>query len=189
MFKYIILSFVLLNYLIFIFVFKKPQRKQQEKYDCAIVCGFPANSDGTPSQIMKSRVEKAVELYKEGKIDYIIFSGAKVHNKYEEASIMANYAISLGIDKQIIIKENRAISTYHNLLYCSKIMFEKNLSSCLVITNGWHLRKADHYARKNSLCYAMVKADNPCEYSKIRILFLYVATNLKMYINMFKGYY
>lgn len=189
MFIYAILAFVLLNYLIFISVFKKPQRKQQGKYDCAIVCGFPANNDGTPSQIMKSRVEKAVELYKKGKIDYIIFSGAKVHNKYEEASVMANYAMMLGAGKQIIIKENKAVSTYHNLLYCTKIMGENNFNSCLVITNGWHLRKADHYARKNDLCYAMVKADNPCGYSKARVFFLCIITNLKMYISMFKGYY
>jgi len=107
MFKYVVLCFVLINVLIFIIVFKKPQKKQkQNKYDCAIVCGFPANSDGSPSLIMKSRVEKAIELYRHNKINYIIFSGGKVHNTYEEAAIMEKYAISLGLDKKIIIKEN-----------------------------------------------------------------------------------
>ena len=113
MFKYVVLCFVLINVLIFITVFKKPQKRQkQSKYDCAIVCGFPANSDGSPSLIMKSRVEKAIELYCHNKIDYIIFSGGKVHNTYEEAAIMEKYAISLGLDKKIIIKENKAISTF-----------------------------------------------------------------------------
>ena len=142
MFKYVVLYFVLINVFIFITVFKKPQKKQkQNKYDCAIVCGFPANSDGSPSLIMKSRVEKAIELYRHNKINYIIFSGGKVYNTYEEAAIMEKYAISLGLDKKIIIKENKAISTYHNLLYCTKIMNEHNFNSCLVVTNGWHLRK------------------------------------------------
>lgn len=190
MFKYVVLYFVLINVFIFITVFKKPQKKQkQNKYDCAIVCGFPANSDGSPSLIMKSRVEKAIELYRHNKINYIIFSGGKVHNTYEEAAIMERYAISLGLDKKIIIKENKAISTYHNLLYCTKIMNEHNFNSCLVVTNGWHLRKANHYARKNKLNYAMVVADNPSEFNKVKILYLYLKTNLIMYINLFKGYY
>ena len=190
MFKYVVLCFVLINVLIFIIVFKKPQKKQKRnKYDCAIVCGFPANNDGSPSSIMKSRVEKAIELYRHNKINYIIFSGGRVHNNYEEAAIMEKYAISLGLDKKIIIKENKAISTYHNLLYCTKIMNEHNFNSCLVVTNGWHLRKANHYVRKNKLNYAMVVADNPSEFNKLKILYLYLKTNLIMYINLFKGYY
>ena len=108
MFKYVVLCFVLINVLIFITVFKKPQKRQkQSKYDCAIVCGFPANSDGSPSLIMKSRVEKAIELYCHNKIDYIIFSGGKVHNTYEEAAIMEKYAISLGLDKKISMLKYR----------------------------------------------------------------------------------
>ena len=82
---------------------------------------------------MKSRVEKAIELYRHNKINYIIFSGGKVHNTYEEAAIMEKYAISLGLDKKIIIKENKAISTYHNLLYCTKIMNEHNFNSCWLL--------------------------------------------------------
>lgn len=190
MFKYVVLCFALVNLLIFKTIFKKPQKKQkQSKYDCAIVCGFPANSDGKPSLIMKSRVEKAIELYHHNKIDYIIFSGSKVHNNYEEAAIMEEYATSLGLNKRIIIKENSAVSTYHNLLYCTKIMAKHNFNSCLVVTNGWHLRKADYYARKNKLNYTMVVADNPSEFNKLKILYLYLKTNLIMYINLFRGYY
>lgn len=51
------------------------------------------------------------------------------------------------------------------------------------------LRKANHYARKNKLNYAMVVADNPSEFNKLKILYLYLKTNLIMYINLFKGYY
>ena len=39
---------------------------------------------------------------------------------------MEEYAISLGLNRRIIIKENSAVSTYHNLLYCTKIMNEHN---------------------------------------------------------------
>lgn len=64
MVKRVIIGFGILNLLAFLLVFKKPYKKQRyKKYDCAIICGYPANIDGEPSTIMKSRVEMGVTLY------------------------------------------------------------------------------------------------------------------------------
>lgn len=190
MVKKIVLWFGFINLIIFFNMFKNPLRKQKQlNYDCAIVCGYPADNDGKPSLIMKSRVEKAVELYNRGKVKYIIFSGGNVQNKYEEAKIMAEYALKLGIPKNVIIKENKAKCTYHNLMYASQIMNQHNFDNCLVITNSWHLRKADHYARKFRLNYAMVLAKRPKGYRISRVFLLHMYTNVVMYFNMFKGYY
>ena len=190
MLKKIIGYFGIINLIIFITIFKKPHKKfKHEKYDCAIVCGYPANNDGTPSKIMRTRVEKAIELYKEGKIKAIIFSGDSVQNKYKEADVMEKYALKLGIKQDVIVREDKAMCTYHNLKYANVIMNEHNFKSCLVITNSWHLRKADHYARKFKLDYAMVSARAPKSYSYLRIIILHISTNFKMYCNLFKGYY
>lgn len=193
MIKYLILGLValiVLNLFVFRIVFKPSRVKQlKKKYDCIIVCGYPANVDGSISEIMKTRVIKAIQLYQDNKSDVIIFSGGSVHNQFVEADIMADYAKIYKIEEKRIIRETRAISTYHNLLYCKRIMNKYSFSSCLVVTNGWHLRKANHYARKNNLDYVMVKADNPIQYSRIKVLYLYFYTNFHMYINMFKGYY
>lgn len=190
MLKKIVLWLGFINIGLFLVMFKKPLKKQKQlKYDCAIVCGYPANNDGTPSLIMKSRVEKAVELYKQGKVKCIILSGDSVQNQYGEAEVMEKYAFKLGINKNVIIKETKARCTYHNLMYAGEIMSENHLNSCLVITNSWHLRKADHYARKFKLNYAMVMANRPKGYGIIRVVWLHMYTNLIMYRNMFKGYY
>lgn len=190
MMKKMILCLGLINITIFLVMFKKPQKKQKlSKYDCAIVCGYPANDDGSPSLIMKSRVEKAVELYKSGKVKYIIFSGGNVKNQYIEAIVMNKYAQQLGVNKTVMIDEIEAKCTYHNMLYASKLMKMYNLKNALVITNSWHLRKADHYARKFKLDYAMITAKHPKNYHLFKILFLHLYTNLVMYRNMFKGYY
>lgn len=190
MLKKAIFCFSFVNLGLFLLMFKKPLKKQKQlEYDCAIVCGYPANNDGSPSSIMKSRVEKAVELYKQGKVKCIILSGGSVQNRYEEAEVMEKYAFKLGLDKNVIIKESKAKCTYHNLMYANEIMNEKHLNSCLVITNSWHLRKADHYARKFKLNYAMVVACRPKGYGILRVICLHISTNLIMYRNMFKGYY
>ena len=174
MLKKMIGWFGVINLLIFIIVFKKPQKRFKHLiYDCAIVCGYPANNDGKPSKVMKSRVEKAVELYKKGAIKTIIFSGANVKNRYKEADVMEEYALKLGISQDVIYKENKAECTYHNLMYAKEIMKEHDFKNCLVITNSWHLRKADHYARKFKLDYAMVSARAPRTYSYLKIIMLH----------------
>lgn len=190
MMKKMIGWFGVINLIIFITVFKKPQKKFKHLiYDCAIVCGYPANDNGKPSKIMKSRVEKAVELYRKGKIKTIIFSGANVKNRYKEVDVMEEYALKLGISQDVIYKENKAECTYHNIMYAKEIMKEHGFKNCLVITNSWHLRKADHYARKFKLDYAMVSARAPRTYSCLKIIMLHISTNFKMYYNLFKGYY
>lgn len=190
MIRKLIVILGILNLGIFFLVFKNPRKKQHyRKYDCAIICGYPANNDGYPSKIMKSRVLAGVSLYKQGKVKKLIMSGGAVKNEFIEAKVMSDYALYLGVKAKDIIVESQSRSTYHNLMYCHELMQVNQLRNALVVTNSWHLRKADHYARKFKLDYAMVSAKPPKSYFKLKVLFLHLYTNLVMYHNLFKGYY
>ncbi len=178
------------NVLLFCVMFRRPKvRWDQDCYDCAIVCGCRVNDDGQPSEALKARVEKAVELWKERRVRYLIVSGAAVHNDYVEAEAMKCYAMESGVPDEYILKEKQAVSTYHNLRYSGRIMRNCNFQSCVVVTSGWHLRKADHYARKNVERYVMAAAKRPPNETAGRTLWLYIRTNLHMYLNMWRGYY
>lgn len=178
------------NILLFCIMFRKPKvRWEQDRYDCAIVCGCRVEDDGQPSKILKTRVEKAVELWKERKVQYLIMSGAAVYNDYVEAEAMKQYAIELGVPEEYILMEKRAVSTYHNLLYSGKMMQNCSFSDCVVVTSGWHLRKADHYARQNVKRYVMAAADKPYGEKMCRTIWLHITTNLHMYMNMWRGYF
>ena len=116
--KRLISAFVMLNAVVFFIVFPNPRKKaKKENYDCAIVCGYFANSDGTPSEFMKSRVDKAVELWKKEKVKYLLLSGGAVRNEHTEAYVMKKYAMKLGVPEDVILIESEAVSTYHNMLY------------------------------------------------------------------------
>lgn len=183
-------GFASANLAVFFAMFRSPKRKwEKESYDCAVVCGYFANGDGTPSEMLKSRVDKAVELWKQKKVKYMILSGGAVHNEYVEAEVMEQYALELGVPEEYILKEKQAVSTYHNLQYSAKIMDNFGFKDCVVVTNGWHLRKADHYARRAGMKYVMGEASNPKEVDWLRGVLLCVQTNFQMYLNMWKGYY
>ena len=183
-------AFAMLNTAVFLAVFPNPKKKAKRvQYDCGLVCGYFANPDGTPSEFMKSRVDKAVKLWKENKIQYLLLSGGAVRNEFVEAEVMKSYAMEQGVSEDVILLEPQAVSTYHNMLYAKEIMKENKLKNCVVITNGWHLRKANHYARKFQLDYVMAEAKEPEEESFVHTVWRHISLNLHMYYMMFKGYY
>ena len=159
----------------------------KKSYDCAIVCGCPAKENGEISDYLRTRVEKGVALYRAGAAKKLIFSGAAVKNSYAEAGVMKEYALSLGVLEDDIFWEPLAVSTYHNILYSRKIMEEQGFKDAVVVTNSWHLRKADHYAKKFGLDYCMCAADEPAGKSPLKTFWYMFATNIHMYYNYFRG--
>ena len=187
---WITLGFAAANLALFCLMFRKPKKRwEQDAYDCAVVCGCQVGADGTPSKSLASRVEKAVELWKYKKVKYLIMSGAAVSNTFVEASVMKRYAMELGVPEEYILEEKQAVSTYHNLLYASQMMEHCGFKDCVVVTNGWHLRKADHYARKAGVKYVMAASKRPEGDGLLTTIGLYLKTDIHMYVNMWKGYY
>lgn len=175
---------------IFCIVFRRPHRSwTKDAYSCAIVCGYPADEEGKPTALMRTRVDKAVGLWKEKRVKYLILSGGAVRNAFAEAEVMKAYAASLDVPKEYLITEKQSVSTYHNMMYCKDIMQECGFKDCVVVTSGWHLRKADYYARKFRLSYVMCKSDKPEDESVFKNIWRYISTNVHMYVNMYRGYW
>ena len=68
----------------------------------AIVFGAGLRRDGTPTAILRDRVETAADLYSSGKIEKILMSGDNRFDDYNEPEAMRQYALSLGIPAQAI---------------------------------------------------------------------------------------
>ena len=102
---------------------------------------------------------------------------------------MADYAKSLGVPQENMILEKQAVSTYHNMLYSRQVMQEHGYRSCAIVTNVWHLRKANHYAVKFGMDYVMCAAKEPEGVSEGETWWHCVKTNVHMYLNMFRGYW
>ena len=83
------LGFLGIQLAVFWILFPNPKKRwEQDTYDCALVCGYHAKEDGSPTDVMKKRVEKAVELWKERKVRYLLLSGGAVANPHVEAEVM-----------------------------------------------------------------------------------------------------
>lgn len=179
-----IMALVLLINLLPFFIYKPPLTSLiQEKYNAIIILGYPATKDGMPSPIMRERVIKAVELFNEGYANYIICSGGNAHNKYVEADIMINLAMSLGIPHNCLIREGRSVNTYGNILNSVEIMKKKDWESAIVVTSPWHLRRASYLLSKFNIKYVMEKSYFPKEFPPFYIFLIYMFENYTMIKN------
>jgi uncharacterized SAM-binding protein YcdF (DUF218 family) len=118
------------------------------KSDAAIVLGAALWSD-KPSPGLKERLDRAFLLYKEGKTDKLILTGGYDLNgsKLTEAEGMRNYLVSLGVPKEKLLLENKATSTYENMVFSKEIIDREKLHSILIVTHDYHSSRSKEIAQ------------------------------------------
>ncbi len=124
-----------------------------KKCDVVIALGFDVTEDGLLPDEGKSRVEKAVSIFKLNKPKKIIFTGNVSHlHKYKpyktEAEAMRDYAVKIGIPEEIIICESASKNTYQNALYCKRIIKSNRWKSVLIITSQFQIERAEYIFNK-----------------------------------------
>ncbi|MEG0526396.1 MAG: YdcF family protein [Longicatena sp.] len=140
-----IICFVIMANIYLWMMFPSHKKAKHVHYDACIILGSPASKDGTCSRMQKSRMDRAIELYKAKKVSTLIISGGCVCNAYSEAGVMKSYALSKGIDEANIILEEKARNTYENLLYSKEICEQYNLHTVIVVTSNFHVRRASFF--------------------------------------------
>ena len=73
--------------------------------ECIIVLGGGIRKD-KPSPLLQDRLDKAIELYKEGLAPKIIMSGDHGTKDHDEVNVMKNYAIENGVPSEDIFMDH-----------------------------------------------------------------------------------
>jgi SanA protein len=105
----------------------------------AIVFGAGLQRDGTPSPILRDRVETAVTLLRERKVQKILFSGDNRFENYNEPGAMQAYALQLGAPLQDIVLDFAGRRTY-DTCYRAKFIFK--VDEAILVTQKFHLPRA-----------------------------------------------
>ena len=130
-----------------------PKKKQ---YDFIIIHGAGLKEGRKLTPLLKQRVDKAVEAFKQSEnpnIKIIASGGKGSDEEISEAQAIANYLVEeaeIPIDK--IILEDKSTTTYENLQY-SKVCGESEVDSprFLFVTNNYHVYRTSAYAKKVGL--------------------------------------
>jgi uncharacterized SAM-binding protein YcdF (DUF218 family) len=108
----------------------------QGKADVLIVLG---------GEVEGERTERAVELYKKGLSDKLLFSdGTHLSWRIKAVEEMTALAKKLGVPPDHIYTEERSRSTYENALYTKEILLKNHWSSAVVVTTEWHTKRSKY---------------------------------------------
>jgi vancomycin permeability regulator SanA len=110
----------------------------------ALVLGAGLRYDGTPSDVLLSRVEVGVALYKAGKVRKLLMSGDNSLRNYDEVSAMKDAAVALGVPDNDVILDYAGFRTLDSCVRLRKVFGQ---STALVVSQGFHLPRAIHLCR------------------------------------------
>ncbi|MDQ0416164.1 uncharacterized SAM-binding protein YcdF (DUF218 family) [Croceifilum oryzae] len=123
--------------------------------DAGVVLGA-ALWDGKPSPALVERLEVAVKLYQDQKVDYVIVSGGLEKEGVTEALAMKDYLVQKKIPKERILLEDQSSNTRQNLENTKKLLASTQIDNIVIITHDYHMTRALQYAKQTGLNDSLV---------------------------------
>jgi len=141
----------------------------------------PYFSNGTKNLYFQYRVEAAAQLYKEGKIQYILASGDNHHVNYNEPQKIKQALIKLGVPKESIYLDFAGFSTYESIVRCKKVFQEEDI---IIISQEFHNQRALYIANKMDMKAVAFNAKDPefSDYVKFREYFARVKAMIDVHM-------
>ncbi|MFN6564602.1 MAG: YdcF family protein [Nostoc sp. ChiSLP01] len=117
------------------------------KADAAIVLGAAVWGE-EPSPVFRERINHAINLYKNGFVKTIVFTGG-VGQSHEpaEAIVGKNYAISQQVKAADILTETQSRTTHQNLKNALEVANAHQLTKFLIVSDPLHMKRAVLMAR------------------------------------------
>lgn len=111
--------------------------------DVMIVLGARVDGDGSPTPMLKRRLDRALGLYEEGYAPAIITCGAQGRDEpMPEADAMKQYLVAQGVPAGQIIAESRSYSTVESLANAKAIMEAEGFDAAMIVSSDYHLWRA-----------------------------------------------
>ncbi len=109
--------------------------------DLAVVLGNKVNPDGTPSPMLKARLDQALNLYRQGGFKLILVSGGHGREGYDEPIVMRHYLESNGVPSDSIFEDNGGNTTWQTAQNTAQFLRTHHLMSVLIISQYFHIAR------------------------------------------------
>ena len=126
--------------------------------DFMIVLGCGLRKDGTPTPLLKGRLERALAFDRKQqeatgkKLTYITSGGQGSDEKISEGAAMKNYLLEQGIPEERIITEEKSANTFENMKYSKEKILEKDPQGKIAFsTTNYHVFRSGLAARRNKM--------------------------------------
>ncbi len=112
---------------------------REKNADCVLVLGAAVRKDGSPSYMLKDRLDLGILLYKKGIAPKLLLSGDHGQVRYDEVNAMKSYVLEAGVPIDDIFLDHAGFSTYESV-YRAKDIFQ--VEKAIIVTQGYHQHRA-----------------------------------------------
>jgi len=118
--------------------------------DIAVVLGNRVDADSSLSPVLEGRVDKALLLYRQGRVRRIMVSGGKgmKAGKVPEGIAMKRYLVQHGVPADRIIEDNDGENTYLTAEDFRKVNETLHCQSVIVVSTFYHITRCKYIFRK-----------------------------------------
>lgn len=146
----------------------------------ALLLGTGKNlNNGTPNAYFYNRIKAAADLFKSGKMQYIIVSGDNSTKDYNEPEDMQLALIENGVPQDKVILDHAGFRTLDSVVRAKDIFGQTKL---IIISQKFHNERAVFLARKNGMDAFGYNAEDVNKYAGLK-------TNMREYLAKAKVYW
>lgn len=139
-------------------------------------------SNGRENLFFRYRIEKAVELYKAGKIEVILVSGDNSRKGYDEPSDMKDALLDNGVPNDKIVLDYAGFRTLDSVVRASKVFGQEEF---IVISQDFHALRALYIGNAKGMKLVGVPAKNVPGMGGIKTRIRELAARVKMMLDLF----
>jgi uncharacterized SAM-binding protein YcdF (DUF218 family) len=129
----------------------------------AIVVLGAAQYNGRPSPVLRARLDRTIEVWRDGVAPLVVVTGGRLTgDAFTEAEAGRDYLIEHGVPESAILMENEAHDSWESMQGVARILEERGLSTVLLVSDGFHLLRVKLMARDLGLtAYVTAAGQSP----------------------------
>ena len=143
-------------------IYVQSRTDQARPVDAIVVLGT-TQYNGVPSPTLQARLDRAVELYRDGIAPLIVVTGGNLPGDvYTEAEAGQMYLVEKGVPEEVILLENQGNDSWQSMNGVAGILAARNLDRILLVSDGFHLLRLKMMAGDLGLtAYATASTGSP----------------------------
>ncbi|MEV4423446.1 ElyC/SanA/YdcF family protein [Patulibacter sp. NPDC049589] len=122
----------------------------------AIVLGALVNPDGRMSGMLQDRVDRALQLWRAGKVHRILVSGDHLRWGYDEPTTMRRALQKAGVPGSAIFTDHAGVDTRATMVRAREVF---GVRDAVVVTQGFHMARSLYLARAAGISAQGVTSD------------------------------
>lgn len=122
----------------FVQVFQASRNDGAERAQAIVVFGA-AQYNGTPSPVLRARLDHAAKLYERGYADRVVVTGGRLpDDRFSEAGASARYLRSKGVPDSSILREVQGRTSWESLASSARFLKQRGVTEVVLVSDGFH---------------------------------------------------